>query len=60
MANEEVEQEDNEEHDVAVHNDINDENNFLNVNNDLKYPIRDVIELEKYTMENLLSLYNIT
>ena len=60
MEKEAEEQEDNEEHDNAVNNEINDEINFADVNNELKYPIEDVIELEKHSMEKMLSLYNIT
>ena len=60
MDKEAEEQEDDEEHDNDVNNEIDDENNFADVNRVLKYPMEDVIELEKYSIEKLLSLYDIT
>ena len=60
MDKEAEEQEDDEEHDNDVNNEIDDEHNFADVNRVLKYPMEDVIELEKYSIEKLLSLYDIT
>ena len=60
MTKEAKAQEDDEEHDNEVNNKVNNEDNFRDVNNDLKYPMDEVIELEKHSMEKLLSLYNIT
>ena len=54
---EEEEEVDDEEED---NDEIDDENNFEEVNRELKYPMEDIIELEKYSIEKLLSLYNIT
>ena len=60
MDKEAEEQVDDEEHDNDVNNEIDDENNFVDVNRELKYPMKDVIELEMRSMEKLLSLYDIT
>ena len=39
--------------------DYDDEIDIIDVNHELKYPMEDIIELDKYSIEKLLSLYNI-
>ena len=56
MDKEAEEQIDDEDYDE----EYDDENDFAEVNHYLKYPMEDIIELEKYSIEKLLSLYNIT
>ena len=53
----EAEEQNDDEYDDEKYDD---ENDFADINHELKYAMEDIIQLELHSMEKLLSLYNVT